>query len=82
MNVLNALFSWDTAGRYNFSGVTPHMTFSRVKTTARRDKACYIHVACAFEHDCLLQHCLGLKVFRFTLGDGIGMGVGLGMGVG
>ena len=62
--------------------VTPHVTFSRVKTTDRRDKACYIHVACAFEHDCLVQHCFGLKVFRFTLGEGVGMGVGLVMGVG
>ena len=45
------------------------MTFSRLKTTTKRDNVCYIHVARELfaEHDGLVQHCLDLKVFRFTM---------------
>ena len=45
------------------------MTFSRLKTTTKREYVCYIHVARELfaEHDGLVQHCLDLKVFRFTM---------------
>ena len=45
------------------------MTFLRLKTTTIRDNVCYIYVAHELfaEHDGLVQHCLGLKVFRFTM---------------
>ena len=45
------------------------MTFSRLKNTTKRDNVCYIHVAHErfAEHDGLVQHCLGLKVFLFTM---------------
>ena len=45
------------------------MTFSRLNATTKRDNICYIHEAREIfaEHDGLVQHCLDLKVFRFTM---------------